>query len=677
MPRSVRRLIACATAGALWAGGLGAVAVTAEVAVAAAPASALDNGLALTPPMGFNDWNSFGCNVSEQLIEQTADYLVSSGLKDDGYTYVNIDDCWQTHTRDADGRLVPDPAKFPDGIKGTADYVHSKGLKLGIYEDAGTATCAGYPGSLGHETTDAQSFADWGVDYLKYDNCNNQSDGTRADYVKRYTAMRDALKATGRPIVYSLCEWGDQNPWEWAGDVGNSWRTTGDINDSWSSMLGIAKANMPLGADSGPGHWNDPDMLEVGNGGMTDTEYRSHFSLWSIMDSPLLIGTDLRKATPETLAILGNKDVIALNQDPLGSAATVVSSSGGAYVLSKKLANGDRAVALFNSSDAAQHISTTAKAAGLPQRGSYAVRDLWSHTDYDSAGTLAATVPAHGTVLLRVSGSATAGAAALLDPALLDTGVSHAPDHIEPGKSATVDSYATNLGALPATGVGVTLNGPTGWTVKAAGATRGLLLPKGRTFSTPWKVTVPAGTKPGSYTLSGTVSYDQPLGRKQVTVPLAGSVTVEVPPPSGTSYLSDLDWVTATNGWGPVEKDESNGETAAGDGKPITIGGTVFAKGLGTNAPSTITYYLGGGCSKVTATVGVDDEKNGKGTVEFEVNADGKQVADSGVLKNSDGPKPLSAEVTGAQQVQLIVTDGGDGNDSDHADWADAQVTCS
>ncbi|WP_435133385.1 NPCBM/NEW2 domain-containing protein [Actinacidiphila sp. bgisy144] len=679
MPRSVRRLIACATAGVLWAGGLGAAATAAQVAVAAAPAAALDNGLALTPPMGFNDWNAFGCDVSEQLIEQTADYLVSSGLKDDGYTYVNIDDCWQTHTRDADGRLVPDPAKFPDGIKGTADYVHAKGLKLGIYEDAGTATCAGYPGSLGHEATDAQSFADWGVDYLKYDNCNNQSDGTQADYVARYTAMRDALKATGRPIVFSLCEWGVNDPWQWAGDVGNSWRTTGDINDSWSSMLGIAKANMPLGADSGPGRWNDPDMLEVGNGGMTDTEYRTHFSLWSVMDAPLLIGTDLRKATPQTLAILGNKDVIALNQDPLGSAATVISSdtSAGTYVLSKKLADGGRAVALFNSADTAQHISTTAEAAGLPRRASYAVRDLWSHTDYDSAGTLAATVPAHGTVLLRVGASAAGGAAALRDPALLDTGVSHAPDHLEPGASATVDTYATDLGALPATGLHVSLDAPAGWTVKAAGATGTPLLLKGRTFATPWTVTAPTGTAQGTYPLSGTVSYDPPGGRKQVSVPLAGSVTVEVPPPSGTSYLSDLDWVTATNGWGPVERDQSNGETAAGDGHPLTIGGTVFAKGLGAHAPSTVTYYLGGGCSTVTATVGVDDEKDGKGTVEFEVTADGRQVADSGVLTNADGPTPLAADVTGAQQVQLIVTDGGDGNDSDHADWADAQVTCS
>ena len=675
MPRFAHRLLACATAGALWTGALGAVAVTTEVVVTASPAAALDNGLATTPPMGFNDWNAFGCNVSEQLIEQTADYFISSGLKDAGYTYVNIDDCWMTHSRDAQGRLVPDPAKFPDGIKGTADYVHSKGLKLGIYEDAGTATCAGYPGSLGHETTDAQTFADWGVDYLKYDNCNNKSDGTRQDYLNRYTAMRDALLATGRPILYSLCEWGVNNPWEWAGDIGNSWRTTGDISDNWASMLSIAKANMPLAAAAGPGHWNDPDMLEVGNGGMTDAEYRSHFSLWSMMNSPLLIGTDLRKASAETLSILSNKDVIALNQDSLGKQATVVSSTGGAYVLTKQLANGDRAVALFNSADQAQHISTTAAAAGLPQRSMYSVRDLWQHADYESAGTLSATVPAHATVLLRVSAGNPGDAAN--KPPLLDTGVTtQGTDHIEPGTTGTVSADVTDLGNLPALQVSVKLNTPTGWTVTPAGPTTSPALPTGKTFSAPWTVSVPAGTKAGVYTLSGTVAYTNPADGRRVSVPLNGGVAVLVPPTPGTHYLSDLDWMSATNGWGPVERDESNGETAAGDGHPISLAGTVYAKGLGAHAPSTITYYLGGKCSSVSAIVGVDDEKNGKGSVEFLITADGKQVADSGVLTNPMGGKPLQADVTGAKSVQLIVTDGGDGNDSDHADWANAQVTC-
>jgi alpha-galactosidase len=365
-------------------------------------AAALGNGLALTPPMGFNDWNAFGCNVDEQLIEQTADYFVSSGLKAAGYTYVNIDDCWMTHSRDAEGRLVPDPVKFPDGIKGTADYVHARGLKLGIYEDAGTATCAGYPGSLGHESTDARSFADWGVDYLKYDNCNNQSDGSRQDYVNRYTAMRDALAATGRPILFSLCEWGVQNPWEWAGPIGNSWRTTGDINASFGSMLSIYHSNVQLAPYAGPGAWNDPDMLEVGNG-MSFTEDRSEFSLWAEMAAPLLIGTDLRTATPATLPLYGNRAVIAVDQDPLGKQGRQIASSGGLDVLAKPLSNGDVSVVLFNENSSAATISTTAAAAGLPASSSYKLTNLWSNAVTSTSGSISATVPGHGSVMYRVS----------------------------------------------------------------------------------------------------------------------------------------------------------------------------------------------------------------------------------------------------------------------------------
>jgi alpha-galactosidase len=670
-----RRILSCATAAAVWAGGLGLAAVTAGVATAP-PAAAVDNGLALTPPMGFNDWNSFGCNVSEKLIKDTADYFVSSGLKDAGYTYVNIDDCWMTHTRDADGRLVPDPVKFPDGIKGTADYVHSKGLKLGIYEDAGTSTCAGYPGSLGHEATDAQSFADWGVDYLKYDNCFNNSDGTKADFLRRYTAMGDALKATGRPIVYSICEWGQLQPWEWAGDIGNLWRTTGDISDNWASLKSITDANLPLGQYARAGAWNDPDMLEVGNGGMTDTEYRTHFSLWAMMNAPLLIGTDLRKATPETMEILLNKEVIALDQDPLGKQADVLASTdSGTKVVVKPLADGDRAIALYNESDQPQHVSTTAAAAGLPSSDDgYRVRDLWQHRDYQSAGTLAATVPAHGTVLLRVG----LDAHAMQQPPLVDAGVDGTSVHVQPGHGADVTTYATDLGTAPAHQISVTLDAPAGWSVHATGSTSRPALPGGQTLATTWHIDVPAGTATGAYPLTGTVTYGGPGNHAVVSVPLTGQVTVAVPPPAGTSYLSDLPWESASNGWGPVERDSSNGETRAGDGNPITLGGTVYAKGLGVHAPSDVAYYTAGTCTSLTATVGIDDEKkNSKGSVRFLVLADGKQVADSGVVTSTSGGHPLSADVTGAQEVHLVVTDGGDGNDSDHADWADASITCS
>ncbi|WUH89738.1 cellulose binding domain-containing protein [Streptomyces sp. NBC_00433] len=408
--RALQRLAATPRAIALACTGLLlSLFVPLVVAGGTQPAAALGNGLALTPQMGFNDWNAYGCNVSESLIKSTAQAMHTNGMQAAGYTYVNIDDCWLTHSRDSSGRLVPDPAKFPDGIKGTADYVHSLGLKLGIYEDAGTATCAGYPGSLGHETVDAQSFASWGVDYLKYDNCNNN--GVNAQ--SRYTAMRDALAATGRPIVYSLCNWGQDSVWTWGTNVGNSWRTTGDINASWSSMLSIFHSNVGLASYAGPGHWNDPDMLEVGNNGLSTTEARSEFSLWAEMAAPLIAGTNIASASADTLSIYTNSRVIAVDQDSLGRQGTMVSSSNGHDVLAKPLANGDVSVALFNETGSTATISTTTTAIGKDGGDGVSfstLTDLWSGvTSTNNTGFISASVPAHGTVMYRVSDGATTG----------------------------------------------------------------------------------------------------------------------------------------------------------------------------------------------------------------------------------------------------------------------------
>src|SRR3954454_7686398 len=369
---------------------------------AAPPAQALANNLALTPPMGWNDWNAYGCNVSETLVKQTADKIVSSGLAGAGYQYVNIDDCWLQHSRDSSGNLQPDFGKFPDGISGTAAYVHSKGLKLGIYEDAGTQTCAGYPGSLGHETQDARTFASWGVDYLKYDNCNNSGSTTQAQYISRYSAMRDALAATGRPIVYSISEWGVNSPWTWAGSVGNLWRTTGDIAPSYSSMLSIFHQNVGLSSYAGPGGWNDPDMLEVGNG-MSATEDRAEFSLWAEMAAPLLAGNNLVNASATTLSILGNKSVIPVDQDSAGHQGRMVSPSGGLDVLAKPLANGDVSVVLFNENSSTATISTTAAAIGKTGASSYGLTDLWSNATSSTSGTIRASVPRHGVGMYRVT----------------------------------------------------------------------------------------------------------------------------------------------------------------------------------------------------------------------------------------------------------------------------------
>ncbi|GAA1968065.1 glycoside hydrolase family 27 protein [Catenulispora subtropica] len=396
-------------------------ALAAVVALAAAPllalgpahpAQALGNNLALTPQMGFNDWNAYGCNVSESLIKSTALAMHDNGMQAAGYQYVNIDDCWLTHNRDSSGRLVPDPAKFPDGISGTAAYVHSLGLKLGIYEDAGTMTCAGYPGSLGHEQTDADSFAAWGVDYLKYDNCYadgvNQSGGGGPSAQSRYTTMRDALAKTGRPIVYSLCSWGRDNVWTWGAGVGNSWRTTGDINASWGSMLSIFHSNVGLASYAGPGGWNDPDMLEIGNG-MSATEDRSEFSLWAEMAAPLISGTNIANASSTTLGILTNSRVIAVDQDPLGKQGVEVASSGGLDVLAKPLADGDVSVALFNENSGTATISTTVGAIGKTGASSYTLTDLWTGATSTTTGAISASVPGHGTVMLRVTGGTTGG----------------------------------------------------------------------------------------------------------------------------------------------------------------------------------------------------------------------------------------------------------------------------
>ncbi|HET7563469.1 MAG TPA: glycoside hydrolase family 27 protein [Gemmatimonadaceae bacterium] len=362
-------------------------------------ATFVDNGLARTPPMGWNSWNHFGCNVSEQLIEQTADAMVSSGMRDAGYRYVVIDDCWQV-ARDANGTLVADSVRFPHGIKALADYVHRKGLKFGIYTDAGTNTCQGRPGTLGHEEQDARTFAAWGVDYVKEDWCH----ASGLDAPTQYAKFRDALGEAGRPIVFSICEWGSNQPWEWAPKTGNLWRTTDDIEDTWSSMLANLDQSAEHSTVAGPGHWNDPDMLEVGNGGMTDDEYRAHMSLWAIMAAPLIAGNDVRTMSAATKAILENPEVIAVDQDSLGAQGILVwEPRPELQVWAKPLADGSRAVAMLNRSNAPAKITAYISRTGL-HVDSVTVRDLWAHANRGTFGReYSTTVPAHAAVMLRVT----------------------------------------------------------------------------------------------------------------------------------------------------------------------------------------------------------------------------------------------------------------------------------
>ncbi len=401
-------------AGGANAGGANAGGTNASGASGGAAGSGGQGGanevLGATPPMGWNSWNSFGCNLDEALIKQIADTFVSSGMQAAGYQYVNLDDCWMDG-RDSNGKLRWNATKFPDGIPALAEYVHNKGLKLGIYEAANTTTCVGNNeivsktiavGSLGHETTDAQTFASWGIDYLKYDKCFGP--------ISDFATMSDALRATSRPIFYSI------NPDDGYGcrpdtcsidllKIANMWRIAFDITDNWSSVIGLIDQNAKLFSYAGPGHWNDPDMMEVGNG-LTDTEGRAHFSMWAIMAAPLITGNDLRSMSTETKTTLTNTEVIAVDQDPLGKQGQVVETPDtDLQVWSKQMTGTNvRAVALLNRGDASASITAHWSALGIPA-GMATVRDLWSHTDLGSFSDVytATSVPSHGVVVLKVS----------------------------------------------------------------------------------------------------------------------------------------------------------------------------------------------------------------------------------------------------------------------------------
>ena len=373
-------------------------ALRADRADAAPVHTAATAGMAPTPPMGWNSWNKFGCQISEQLIREEADAMVASGMQAAGYRYLNIDDCWEAPQRDGNGNLTTDSTRFPSGMKALADYVHSKGLKIGIYSSAGTGTCQGRPASLDHEVADARTFAAWGIDYLKYDNCNNQ----KRPALARYRAMGDALAATGRPIVFSLCEWGSNRPWTWGRSVGgNLWRTTGDISDSWASMVRILDQQEGLERYSGPNAWNDPDMLEVGNGKMRYDEYVAHFSLWALLNAPLIAGNDLRTMSDSTKAILENPEVIAVDQDWGGKQGYKIHDDGDLEVWMKPMHSGDRAVVLLNRGETTSPVTTSLKALGL-SGGRHSARNLWTHTDETATDSVSATLAPHTVAMLLV-----------------------------------------------------------------------------------------------------------------------------------------------------------------------------------------------------------------------------------------------------------------------------------
>jgi alpha-galactosidase len=361
-----------------------------------------DNGLGLTPAMGWNSWNHFGCNVNETLILETAQKVIDLGLDELGYTFINIDDCWQV-SRNETGYIEEDPVKFPSGIRALSDKVHSLGLKFGLYSDAGLFTCQRRPGGLYHETKDAASYKEFNIDYLKYDNCYTQMMPFTVQ--ERYQRMHDALNATGHPIFFSLCEWGVEDPATWAASVGNSWRTTGDISASWESILSVLDQNNYWHEYAGPGGWNDPDMLEVGNGKLSVEEQRSHFTLWALVKAPLLLGCDLQNIKEETLEIIKNEEMIAVNQDELGVQGYKRSSNNDLEVWAGPLANEDIAVVLFNRSPEPAMITGSWNDIGIvPNTKKMYIRDLWKHADDGPRSeNVTAWVHSHDVVAFRLS----------------------------------------------------------------------------------------------------------------------------------------------------------------------------------------------------------------------------------------------------------------------------------
>lgn len=374
-------------------------------------------GLAPTPPMGWNSWNKFACDVSEDLIKEIADAMVATGMRDAGYVYLVIDDCWQV-ARNEDGTIIEDPERFPSGMKALGDYIHAKGLKFGIYSDAGTATCQGRPGSRGYEFQDARTYAAYGVDYLKYDWCNTDKQNAYASY----KIMRDALYKAGRPIVFSICEWGANEPWKWAGSIGHLWRTTGDIQDCWDckfnwgglGVVQIIDLQVPIRKYNGPSRWNDPDMLEVGNGGLTESENRAHFSMWCMLSAPLMAGNDIRNMDKKTFEILTNKNLIAIDQDPLGIPAFKFVDFGDQEVWIKPLADDEFAFCFFNRDDDPWKVDYPLSHEWLPDPdfdwakynidGNYTVHDLWKDKVIGKSDKhYQGIVPPHDVVVLKLT----------------------------------------------------------------------------------------------------------------------------------------------------------------------------------------------------------------------------------------------------------------------------------
>ncbi|GAA0925871.1 NPCBM/NEW2 domain-containing protein [Kribbella koreensis] len=690
---------------ALLGGALSAVLVTAAVATTAAatttsatPQAAATTSpvLSPTPYMGWNTYYGLGGDFTETTIRSVADSMVSRGLKKAGYDIVWLDGGWQAdESRSAAGDLVPNPAKFPNGLKPLVDYIHSKGLKAGIYTDAGPyipGKCG--LGSGGYYQHDADTFAAWGFDAVKVDYLCGIA--ANLDPKTVFTEFANALhnNASHRPLIFNLCnpvtspDWGNYpesqqsiNSWSYAPGIAQSWRTYTDVgfqgDIKFKDVLRNYDANARHPEVVKPGAFSDPDYLAP-ELGMSDEEFRTQLTLWSVAAAPLVVGSDIRKLSATTIGMLTDPDVIAINQDKAAVQAVRVGAAGTTETWVKRLADGSRAVVLLNRGDSAKTLTTTASAVGL-QGGRFTLKNAWTNAVTESAGTISAAVPAHGTALFRVGPAVgvpgiphvTAGI-----PQVTQVGTQVLPEGSAPvvagGDELRAEVAVRNDGVLPVFKPTVALTAAAGWTVTPVGKAPALLAP-GQKTTLAFKVTLPATAVAGNASLTATTQYETLGYGKQQQVTVSPLVIAPVPP-DGVAALSHHPWISATSGWMSPTVDES-----VGGGSPISLVSQTYPTGIGVASPSLVRYYVGQQCTKFTATVGIDDAVRNVGpeggTSTFQVIGDGKVLFDSGVV-DRDHPKPVDVDLTGVRVLDLVVGDAGDGGYNDRADWAAPTATC-
>ncbi|KQR50787.1 alpha-galactosidase [Leifsonia sp. Leaf336] len=691
-----KRLVGLGVAALL---GLGALTATAVPAAAAPPrADTPAPVLAATPYAGWNTYFGLGGDYTATQVLDVADKLVSSGLARAGYDIVWLDGGWQASTpRGADGQLQGDPARFPDGMASLAAAIHAKGLKAGIYTDAGPyipGSCG--LGSYGHYQTDADTFAKWGFDAVKVDFLCGIT--ANLDPKTVYTQFADALRhnSSGRPMILNICnpvtspDWGNYpesqqstNTWSYAPAIAQSWRTYTDVgfvnSIKYTDVLRNFDANARHPEAAGPGHWNDPDYLGP-QLGMTDEEFRSQMALWSMSAAPLVVGSDPRTFSPATVATLTNPDLLAIDRDALGKQAVRVGPAGATETWTKPLSDGSVAVALVNRGDSAADIATTPSAVGIDATR-VTVKDAWTHALSEAKDSIRSSVPAHGVSVLIVrkgTGQPQSPRVLVSAPsftAVNGTAITPTGDLLaSAGAKLAVTVGLRNDGTTPALRPKVSLTTPAGWTSTATGTQPQLIVPGG-TATASFTVTVPTGAPVGASTIGATVSFSGIRGAVTVASP-AATVTVAPAPPSGADQpLSHQPWISATSGWMTPAVDQS-----VGGGNPIRVAGVTYPTGLGVASPSDIRYYVGGVCTRVTGAVGIDDVVDNVGpeggTATFSLVADGKTVWDSGVVARGTAVS-FDVDLSGARELVLHVGDAGDGGYNDRADWAAPLISCS